>query len=316
MIIVTGGSGLIGRAIIDHLQFMDEKVVSINAQSDVPGVINIQHDLTQPIDHSLLELTEPIEGIIHLAAAHNVLDSVERPWIYYEQNGAMTSNVIGLAVRKRVKWILFASTGMIYESQLTPISVDSDQYDLFAGGLVASNPYAQSKLINESALHHACIAHDITLGVFRIFNVAGPISSLDAHRSRFLIPSILRAIKNQETFIVNASRTKGLDSIVRDYIHVEDVASGFISGMEYMRGSDQLNNWILNLGTGSGTSVLDVISQCQAVSGQDLTLKAGTARNVPDCLIADIDKTQQTLGWQPIYAVKDIIQEQWSIFND
>jgi UDP-glucose 4-epimerase len=318
MILVTGGSGLIGQTLIRDLIAQGERVINISASTDVEGAINIHHDLNQPCYHSLLELSEPIEGIIHLAAAHNVMDSLQRPWHYYEQNGAITSNVVGLAVRKKVNWVLFASTCMIYRSQNTPIQPAEDQLDLFQSSTISSNPYAQSKFINELELLNACNMHDIQLGVFRVFNIAGPMPAKDSHRSRFLIPSVLQAIKNQETFVINQPMRMGkpgFNSILRDYIHVDDVAEGFVKGIEYLR-SDVLNNWILNLGTGVGTSVTDVIASCEQITGAKLKTEVGDPKNVPDCIVADMSSTQAAFNWLPKYSVKDIIEQQWRIYNE
>lgn len=328
MILVTGAAGAIGQRLVRKLVDMygDNSVITITREPfDIPGALNRVHDLSTPLDESILDIGFRIEGVVHLAAVHNVGDSLKRPEYYYQQNTVMTNNILGYAIRRRVKWFQLASTGMVYA--LLNESKPSKESDPVQPG----NPYALSKLLCEQMVAHICKHHSIMFGIFRIFNVVTPVTEDDVTRSRFLIPSICRAAKTAQTFDVFVNTHGHYETLIRDYIHVDDVVSGLAAGIEYLKdhspdrdSSDPFAKWdlferdpfIVNICTGRPTSVLEVVNWVQKISERKVSITMSEANHWEPYFVGDTSTMRTMLDFKPQISLLDMIAQQWRLLNE
>lgn len=325
MILVTGAAGAIGQRLVRKLVAVngDNTVITITREPlDIPGALNRVHDLSEPLTESILDIGYQVKGIIHLAAIHNVGDSLRRPEYYYQQNTQITNNILGYAISRQVDWFMFASTGMVYAQSMDPSAAkESDR-------LGPGNPYAVSKLLCENIVSTVCQHHRIRAGIFRIFNVVTPVDSSDTVRSRFLIPSVCRAAKLQQPFDVYVNNQGHSETIVRDYIHVDDVVSTLYQGSAYFdskgptikdpRAWDFPDNdvEIFNVCTGMGTSVLQIIDHAQKVTGQKIPITISKPDHWEPYLVGNPERSRMMLNATRAYSVHDMIEQQWRLINE
>ena len=328
MILVTGAAGAIGQRLTKKLisVYGDNKVITVTREPlDIPGALNRVHDLSQPLDESILDIGFNIDGIIHLAAVHNVGDSLRRPDYYYQQNTAMTNNVLGYAICRRIKWFQFASTGMVYayKTETRP----SEEHDMALPG----NPYALSKLLCENLVLNICKHHGILPGIFRIFNVVVPVPESDTIRSRFLIPSICQAVKNNESFDMFVDNKSRHETIIRDYIHVDDVIEGLYRGVEYLSKHGpsrdphdhfeqqdlfERDPFVVNVCTGRGTSVLELIEWTQKITDKKISITISEPKHWEPYFVGNPHVLRTVLDCKPKYSVVDMIDQQWRLINE
>jgi len=329
MILVTGAAGAIGQRLVQKLVavYGDNSVTTITREPfDIPGALNRVHDLSNPLDESILDIGFNIDGIVHLAAVHNVGDSLRRPEYYYQQNTAMTNNVLGYAIRRKVRWFQFASTGMVYGQGNE--YVPSKESDLIEPG----NPYALSKLLCENLISSICKHHNIYHGIFRIFNVVTPVREDDIVRSRFLIPSICQAAKKGQSYDMFVNNKSKSETLIRDYIHIDDVVESLYWGIEYLkkhspdlpypstRGQldffDQHDPIVVNVCTGRPTSVLEVIEWAQQVTKKKIPITISEPAHWEPYFVGNPHTLRTLLDCRPKYSVVDMIDQQWRLLNE
>jgi UDP-glucose 4-epimerase len=221
-------------------------------------------------------------------------ESVEKPEYYYEQNIQGTNNLLKAMQNNGVKKIVLSSSAAVYGAQ----GVGSIKEDAPCNPI---NPYGQTKLINEWMLSNASLAWGLQAISLRFFNVAG--FGWDDLKD----PSKANLIPIAEANINNGTATSvyGIDydtpdgSCIRDYVHVLDVAEAHLKALEGFADGHQ----ILNVGTGRGHSVLEILDAMKADYLIDLR-RAGD----PSHLIADVNKIKDVLGWEAKYGLKDILK--------
>ena len=246
---------------------------------------------------------------MHFAANALVGESVENPAKYYQNN---VVNSLGLLESMRacgVTKIVFSSTTATYgEPETMPITENVPQQPI--------NPYGFSKLVVERALADYAQAHGFGYAALRYFNAAGASPDGDIGEDHdpesHLIPIVLEvALGQREQITVFGDDYPTPDgTCVRDYVHVDDLAAAHLSALDRLDTGVALR---LNLGTGRGYSVREVIDACRTISGREIAEIAGARRpGDPPTLVADASRARDQLGWTPRYTtIESIVETAW-----
>ena len=313
-ILVTGGAGYIGSVTIERLLAKGEQVVVLDDLArghraalprDIPfyqGKVGVRELVARIVtEHTL-------ESCIHFAALAEVGESVLDPAKYFENNVGDGIALLGELVRAGVRRFVFSSTCAVYgEPEQIPITEKSRKWP--------KNPYGWSKLFMERLLDAYDTAYGMKFVALRYFNAAGATEKWgEDHRPEsHLIPNVLAAALGQQQAIrVFGNNYPTPDGTpIRDYIHVVDLADAHIRALEYLRSGGQSD--FLNLGTGSGYSVLEVIECARQVTGRDIPSRIEPPRpGDPARLIADPTKAKALLGWEPaLPELRTIVRSAW-----
>jgi UDP-glucose 4-epimerase len=297
-VVVTGGAGYIGSVVSEQLVSDGHEVVVYDNLSKghrdavVSGARFVEGDL-----HDAEKLRETLNGInavIHMAAFSLVGESVEAPSKYYDNN-VVAGLVLLDAMRDcGVKRIVFSSTAATYgEPEAQPI--------LESAPTSPTNPYGESKLAYERAMHWYERAYGLRYASLRYFNAAGASEQCgeDHDPETHIIPITLQvaAGKRSHVEIYGDDYPTEDGTCVRDYIHVIDLARAHILALDVLNERSA----IYNLGCGGdGYSVREVIDTARRVTGKDIPVRMGPRRpGDPAVLIASSDKIKSELGWQP-----------------
>jgi UDP-glucose 4-epimerase len=311
-ILVTGGAGYIGGHVVAALRERGDEVVVVDDLSAgraerIPGVRIEQIDLAAAgAAAALADVLRDarIDGVIHLAARKRVDESVERPLWYHEQNGGGTLAVLEAATAAGVGRVVFSSTAAVYASSDEPVTEDSPT--------VPANPYGETKLTGEWMLRAQAATGALRGVSLRYFNVAGAASpELADAKGGNVVPMVLDRIEAGE-----APRVFGDDyptrdgTCVRDYIHVSDVATAHLAALDAL--SDGPAYRVYNIGTGTGTSVRELVDALLAVAGSSLEPIVEPRRaGDPAVVVADASRIRTELGWQPRHDLADIVGSAW-----
>jgi UDP-glucose 4-epimerase len=297
-VVVTGGAGYIGSVVSEQLVSDGHEVVVYDNLSKghrdavVSGARFVEGDL-----HDAEKLRETLNGInavIHMAAFSLVGESIEAPSKYYDNN-VVAGLVLLDAMRDcGVKRIVFSSTAATYgEPEAQPI--------LESAPTSPTNPYGESKLAYERAMHWYERAYGLRYASLRYFNAAGASEQCgeDHDPETHIIPITLQvaAGKRSHVEIYGDDYPTEDGTCVRDYIHVIDLARAHILALDVLNERSA----IYNLGCGGdGYSVREVIDTARRVTGKDIPVRMGPRRpGDPAVLIASSDKIKSELGWQP-----------------
>lgn len=250
-----------------------------------------------------------IDAVMHFAAFAYVGESVEEPAKYYQNNVVGTLSLFEAMRAVGVGRIVFSSTCATYgEPNRVPITEDEKQQPI--------NPYGFTKLIIERALADYTQAYGWGYAALRYFNAAGasPDGEMgeDHDPETHLIPIVLQVALGQRDHVsVFGDDYPTPDgTCIRDYIHVDDLATAHLAALERLEAGTQLK---LNLGTGQGASVREVIDACRRVTGHPIPAEISDRRpGDPPVLVADASLARETLGWQPQYTdVEAIAESAW-----
>ncbi len=316
-VLVTGGAGYIGSHVVRQLGTAGENVVILDNLSTgfksavTTGTLIIGDTGNRDLVSRLLA-EHGITSILHFAANTIVPESVSNPLKYYANNTCATRNLIECAVEAGVRHFVFSSTAAVYG---TP-----------AGGLAAEdtptapiNPYGSSKLMSEWMLRDASDAHGFSHVALRYFNVAGahPGGRLgQSTRQATLLTKVAceAAVgKRPHVSIFGTDYATPDGTGVRDYVHVEDLATAHLAALGYLRDGGQ--STVLNCGYGHGYSVLEVLAAVDRANGTPLRRREEPRRaGDPPVLVATANRIRDVLGWQPQYDDLDFIVQtalQW-----
>ncbi len=314
-VLVVGGAGYIGshavRALIDsghQVSVFDN--LSRGHREAVPAGLLIEGELT---DGELLKriLTEKkIDAVMHFAAFALVNESVNDPSLYYQNNVVAALSLLDAMRASGTRKFVFSSTTATYgEPELIPIRETTPQSPI--------NPYGFTKLVIERALADYASAYGFGYAALRYFNAAGahPDGSIgeDHEPESHLIPIVLQVALGQREAITIFGEDYQTDdgTCVRDYVHVNDLADAHLKALNQLTPGQGI---CVNLGTGRGTSVREIVDACRQVTGHPIPEVAGARREGdPSELIADATLAKELLGWQPRYTeVQSIVETAWN----
>ncbi len=314
-ILVTGGAGYIGSQTCKLLQQSGYLPISYdnlvyghrNAVQWGPLVVGDIGD-TKTLK-SVFREYKP-EAVIHFAAFAYVGESVQNPGKYYQNNVAGTISLLEVMRNSGCWKIIFSSTCATYGvPDRLPLDENSRQEPI--------NPYGKGKLMIEEILDDYDRAYGMRHISLRYFNAAG--ADPDGHIGEnhepetHLIPLTIGAVLGKRSAIeVFGTDYETLDgTAVRDYIHVVDLAKAHLLSLEYLQKNDVSD--IFNLGTGTGTSVQEIINAVQKQSGSQVPVEYGPRRTGdPDKLIATSAKAEKILGWKPCCSdIDSIVRDAW-----
>jgi UDP-glucose 4-epimerase len=313
-ILVTGGTGYIGSVTIERLLARGEQLVVLDDlahghRAALPPDIPFYHGMIG--DRGLVSRIageHVLESCIHFGALIEVGESVLDPARYFENNVGHGMALVGELVKAGVRRVVFSSTAAVYgDPEEIPIGEASRKWP--------KNPYGWSKLFMERLLDAYDTAYGLKFVALRYFNAAGATERCgEDHRPEsHLIPNVLAAALGQQQAIrVFGNNYPTPDGTpIRDYIHVVDLADAHIRALEYLRSGGQSE--FLNLGTGSGYSVLQVIEAVREVTGREIPVKIEPPRaGDPVRLIADPSRAKALLKWEPTMSdLRTIVRTAW-----
>jgi UDP-glucose 4-epimerase len=313
--IVTGGAGYIGAHVVDSAVFGGQGCFVIDDLSTgvverlKPRIPFVQKTLQNVTDLDHFFEDSRITGVVHLAAKKRVGESVERPDYYWQENVVGFQNLLNVMLKHNVKNLVFSSSASVY-----------GQPQLQSGTLVTEeticepiNPYGETKLEGERLSRKFAEEHGFKIAALRYFNVAGAGRKDLGDRFTYnLIPIVFDAIDRGEQPVVFGDDYDTPDgSCIRDYVHVQDLADAHIAAIDLVENSVP-GFRAINIGTGFGASVFEVIDMISEVTGHSLEPRVVDRRQGdPASLVADVCKAKEVLSWESKYDLRDIVTSAW-----
>ena len=313
-ILVTGGAGYIGSVTVDRLRAKDEEVVVLDDlrrghRSAVHKDVPFYHGRVG--DRALvarIAMEHKIEACVHFAALAYVGESVLEPAKYFENNVEQGIAMMEALRKAGVQLIVFSSTCATYgEPAQIPISEMCRQWP--------TNPYGWSKLYVERLLDSYDRAYGLKFVTLRYFNAAGATEHQgEQHEPEsHLVPNVLAAALGDkaELSVFGNDYPTPDGTAIRDYVHVSDLAEAHILALDYLRLGGKSD--FINLGSGVGYSVLEVIETARKVTGCPIQIRFEARREGdPIKLVADAKKARAVLGWDPkVSDLTSILRSQW-----
>ncbi|CAH8284296.1 UDP-glucose 4-epimerase [Mariniflexile fucanivorans] len=328
-ILVTGGLGFIGSHVVVELQNEGFEVVIIDNLSN--SSIDVLKGITaitkkQPIFEKLdlrdktavidfFKKDQDIIGVIHFAASKAVGESVNLPLLYYENNLNTLIYILQELQNKETSNFIFSSSCTVYgQADSLPITES-------APIKAAESPYGNTKQIGEEIIRDTCkVSENLKAIALRYFNPIGShesakIGELSIGTPQNLVPFITQTgIGKREQLSVFGDDYPTKDgTCIRDYIHVVDLAKAHVAALKRLIDGDNTDNYeVFNIGTGKGSSVLEVIKTFEEVSNQKLNYKI-VDRRAGDVIAAyaDTTKANKVLGWKAKLSLKDALISAW-----
>lgn len=322
-ILLTGGLGYIGShtaveliksnhnlIIVDNL--VNSRIEVLNSISKLSGQKPQYHQIDMTDETKLEELFTAchIDGVMHFAGLKSVGESIARPIEYYYNNLVSTMLLSKMCIKYGVSKFIFSSSAAVYGNQSSPLREDMELK-------AVTNPYGATKFMCERILADIAYANKaFSVGILRYFNPIG------AHESRLLGESPVVVPNNLMPYLTRVARGEvdklrvfgnDYDTVdgtgVRDYIHVVDLAKGHVAALEKLKPG--IN--IYNLGTGKGTSVLELINAFIIVNKIEIPYEIIDRRagDIGVCF-ADVTKAKTELGWQAELDIEDMVRDTWN----
>ncbi len=317
-ILVTGGGGYIGSV---------ASYMLLKGGFEVVVIDNFERGFRQPLevlekefgsDHirfykadlkndleTIFKKESPFDAVIHYAALCSVDESVRNPEKYFSNNVCGSINLFSNMLKYHVKNLIFSSTCAVYgETEYLPV----DEYH----PVKPVNPYGTSKRSVEEIIQSLGTVKGLNYVILRYFNVCGATSDGrfgDSKKpSTLLVQNAVRGALGIEPFFLTCPRVDTFDRTpIRDYINVEDLNEAHILALRYLLKGGKSE--IINLGTGGGYSVLEVVNRVQEVLGKEFRIRKTRPRKGEYAKIyADIKKAKKVLGWQPKRSLEDSIK--------
>ena len=327
-ILVTGGIGFIGSHTVVELQSVGFDVIAIDNLSNssievLDGIEKIsgkkpifeQLDLREKSAvQAFFQKYDDIAGVIHFAASKAVGESVENPLLYYENNISTLVYILQELEKKQSASFIFSSSCTVYgQAEKMPITENAPIQ-------AAMSPYGNTKQIGEEIINEVCKVSNINSILLRYFNPIGShesaeIGELPIGVPQNLVPFITQTgigLRKELSVYGNDYPTPD-GTCIRDYIHVVDLAKAHVIALQRLLNKKNLEKVeVFNLGTGTGSSVLEVIHSFERVSGQKLPYKI-VDRREGDVIeaYANTDKANNILGWKSLSTLDESIASAW-----
>ncbi len=299
-VLITGGAGFIGSHTARLLANSGIDIVvldnlSTGRREDALHGTFVQGDAADGALVRHILRTHGVTSVLHLAASAQVADSLRRPDLYFANNTCVTAALLGAMAAEGVQQIVFASSCSVYGNVDTAAAGEFDP-------VFPVSPYGESKLATERTLPWYELAFGMRWVALRYFNAAGAEEGLgeDISESRRIIPRAVSAALGQgaalEIFGTDFPTSDG--SAVRDFVHVADVARANRAALQYVE-RNRIGE-VINIGSGRGVSVLDIVAAVEEQSGCDVPWHARPARpGDPAQAISNISRAAELLHWSP-----------------
>ena len=326
-ILVTGGAGYIGShtCIALHEAGYDIVVYDNLSNSSHEAVNRVSNLIGQPIEFIKGDIRDSASlrqvfaehqffGVIHFAGLKAVGESVAKPLMYYNNNVSGTITLLEVMAEYNVKRLVFSSSATVYgDPETLPIDEGFPRS--------CTNPYGQSKLVVEHILEDLAVSDsDWNLVTLRYFNPVGAHPSGRIGEDPNDIPNNLMpyisqvAVGKLSQLNIFGNDYATIDGTgVRDFIHVTDLAQGHVAALNYLEQQNSPVGFLpINLGTGTGTSVLELVTAFSEVSGQKIPYQFADRRagDIASCY-ASADKAKTLLGWEATLSITDMCQDTW-----
>jgi UDP-glucose-4-epimerase GalE len=316
-ILVTGGAGYIGSHAARALRVAGYDVILYdNLSSGFPrlakGFELIEGDIADR--EKLNQIFPRVDAVMHFAAHAYVGESVENPRKYFHNNGVAALSLLNAALDAGIRRFVFSSTCAVYGTpDRVPINEQTPREPV--------NPYGASKLFFENVLEAYSRAYQLSSVRLRYFNAAGADESGEIGElhdpETHLVPLALEATSEngRELQIFGSDYPTADGTCVRDYVHVNDLADAHVKALQHLEKLSEEKrgeSLALNLGTGRGHSVLEVMQAAERVTGRPVRRLMGPRRaGDPPALVADPTKARDLLGWTAKRSLEDIVSSAW-----
>lgn len=315
-LLVTGGAGYVGSHSVRTLLDEGHDVVVLDNLSTghkwaLQDCELISVDLRDETNLLRGIKNRGFDGVLHFAAKSLVGESKNQPALYYQNNVGGTTNLVRAMQAADIQRLVFSSTAAIFGNPVSDL-IDEKHPK------TPINVYGQTKLVVEHLLQAVAESSDFSATCLRYFNAAGANNAANLGEwhepETHLIPNALRAAAGTGNALTlfgdDYPTTDG--TCVRDYIHVDDLASAHVAAIEKMSAGGNFN--VYNLGNGNGYSVKEVIAACEKAVGTEIPFTIGPRREGdPATLVASAQKARDELDWNPQFgAIDEIAQSAWN----
>ncbi|MCX4663833.1 UDP-glucose 4-epimerase GalE [Streptomyces uncialis] len=313
--LVTGGAGYIGAHVVRALTEGGQRVVvyddlSTGSRDRLPdGVpLVVGSVLDRPaLDAALRE--HGVTGVVHIAGKKQVAESVEKPLFYYRENVTGLQTLLDAMRDADIDRLVFSSSAAVYGMpDVTLVTEDTP--------CAPMSPYGETKLIGEWLINGASRAYGLRAASLRYFNVAGAASAELADSGVFnLIPMVFERLEaDQAPLIFGDDYATPDGTCVRDYIHVQDIASAHLAAALRLTDAEPGTALTLNIGRGEGNSVQEMVERILKVTGREDIAPEVTARRPgdPARVVAAADRIRAELGWSARHGVDEMIESAWA----
>jgi UDP-glucose-4-epimerase GalE len=313
-VLVTGGAGYVGSHAAKLLAESGHNVLIVDnlTEGHRPSAGKlplVKTDLSDRQRIAALLKERRIDAVMHFAAFAYVGVSVKEPATYYQNNIVGSLSLLDAMRDAGVDLIVFSSSCATYGNpHKVPITEDHPQNPI--------SPYGFTKFVIERAMADYSHAYGLGYAALRYFNASGAAADgtigEDHDPETHLIPLVLQVALGQREYveIFGTDYPTPDGTCIRDYIHVDDLAAAHLAALEKLRPGDALR---LNLGTGHGASVQEVVNLCREVTGHPIPTRAAPRREGdPPALVADASAAKRILSWQARYSMREIIESAWA----
>jgi len=325
-VLVTGGTGYIGsHTTVALFEAGHTPILVDNFSNSTPDVIETLRDMTSPnlifyegdvSDIAFLQKiwdAEKPEAVIHFAAKKAVGESVAEPLLYYRTNLGSLQTVLETMQQNHCDKLVFSSSCTVYgEPDVCPVNEDTPQK-------TAESPYGATKQMSERIIEDASKAIPLHAIALRYFNPVGAHPSSKIGELPLGVPNNLIPFLTQATAGLRDKLTVHGDdydtpdgTCMRDFIHVMDLAEAHVAAVEFLA-STEASFTVLNIGSGSGNSVQELIDTFEKTNNVKVPYKIGPRRNGDVVKIwADASKAKELLGWQTTRSLEDSMRDAWN----
>ncbi|MFJ3773051.1 UDP-glucose 4-epimerase GalE [Streptomyces sp. NPDC090075] len=314
--LITGGAGFIGAHVVRAMLAAGERVAVYDDLS-TGDPARVPDDVTfvkgSVLDGTLLRRTLTdlrIDGVVHLAAKKQVGESVERPLHYYHENVQGLRTLLEAAAGTGVRHFLFSSSAAVYGMPDVDLVTEDTP-------CVPLNPYGETKLAGEWLVRATGRAHGMTTACLRYFNVAGAAAGhlADTGVSN-LVPMVFEKLTEGSAPVIFGDDYATPDgTCVRDFIHVEDIASAHLAAARALPGREPGSDLTVNIGRGEGVSVREMITLIGEVTGYGpaaAPVAAPRRAGDPARVVASADRVRAELGWTARHDARAMVTSAWA----